>query len=669
MAGVPRKLIVPACLLLAGAAIGAFVAGQFRQTSPAARFEVPVERDLDATHEMSAEEAETVRRDRFASIHTIEDTLALPTDFAETEALYVIAGRADAEEVQNLIYQAGRIRELEDRHAALGILFLRLTELDPKSAVAIARSPMFGAEKSYEEAVWTAWGRLDLDGALAAAKQADRQQRELVAQALYASLRGLGDARVEKIDSALGIEPGRNVRAQHLYALFTESPAEAIRYIESQPPVVQGELYGTLASFVSRAGIAVSPKVLDLITSPMNREMFDRSLGMLQAASEPEAVLGKALAAGERGRDRNEVLTALRTLARSDPDKALDWARSLGYATDESMLTAVIGLIAGSDPDRALNEARSLSTPELRSSMFATIASQAKSADEVNRILAMIDDPGQRRRAIYQVAMRMAMKAPADAVAWASTLPDAERQVALQPVGQQLVRTDIDAAIALLGRLPAESSTDLAGQIASSLAQRGSGEEALAFIAQYKDTAAYPEMQMTVLNQLSNSNPEVALRMAQRIDNVQLRGRAYATIAGNYAKSDLPQATSILNYIEDPRSRMYAINSIVHVLNRRDPNAARNWVIALPPGSDRDAGISRLIATSRAPPRDAQALIDSIGDDEMRKHATLSYAVQLGSSNPDQARKLLDGLDLTDQERQQYERVINGNHGDVLIEY
>jgi hypothetical protein len=53
----------------------------------------------------------------------------------------------------------------------------------------------------------------------------------------------------------------------------------------------------------------------------------------------------------------------------------------------------------------------------------------------------------------------------------------------------------------------------------------------------------------------------------------------------------------------------------------------------------------------------------------MRKHATLSYAVQLGSSNPDQARKLLDGLDLTDQERQQYERVINGNHGDVLIEY
>ena len=169
VAGVARKLIVPACLLLAGAAIGAFLASNFRQVSPAARFEVPVERDLEVTREMSAEEAEAIREDRFASIHTIEDTLALPTDFAETEALYVIAGRADAKEVQNLIYQAARIRELEDRQAALGILFLRLTELDPKSAVAIARSPMFQSEQRYQQAVWTAWGRLDLDGALTAA--------------------------------------------------------------------------------------------------------------------------------------------------------------------------------------------------------------------------------------------------------------------------------------------------------------------------------------------------------------------------------------------------------------------------------------------------------------------------------------------------------------------
>ena len=667
MADIARKLIVPACLLLAGAVIGAFVAGHFRPITPAARFEVPVERDLDATREMSAEEAEAVREDRFASIHTIEDTLALPTDFAETEALYVIAGRADAEEVQNLIYQAARIRELEDRHAALGILFLRLTELDPKSAVAIARSPMFQEEKSYEQAVWTAWGRVDLDGALAAARLGDRQQRELAAQAFYGSLRGLDDPRVEKIGSALGIEPGRGVRAQHLYALFTESPAEAIRYIESQPPVVQGELYGTLASFVSRAGITVSPKVLDLITSPMNRQMFDRSLGMLQAASDPEAVLGKALAAGGHGRDRNEVFTALQTLARSEPDKALDWARSLDSGTDESMLVAVIGLIATTDPDRALIEARSLSTAELRSSVFATIAAQAKGADEVNRILAMIDDPGQRRRAVHQVAMLMAMRAPDDAVTWASTLPDSERPLALQQVGQHLVQTDIDAAIALLGRLPAGSGGNLASQIASNLAQRGSGEEAQAFIAQYKGTPEYPGLQMTVLNQLANTNQDAALRMAQRIDDDAMRDMAYARIAGNYANSDLQKATSILDYIADPSARMSAITHIVLGLTRKDPTAARNWVTALPSGSDRDAGISQLIATNRVPPQDTEALIHSIGDKELRKNATVSYAVQLGKTDPNQARRLLDGLNLTDQERQQYERFINGDFGDAYI--
>ena len=172
---------------------------------------------------------------------------------------------------------------------------------------------------------------------------------------------------------------------------------------------------------------------------------------------------------------------------------------------------------------------------------------------------------------------------------------------------------------------------------------------------------------MTVLNQLANTNQDAALRMAQRIDDDAMRDMAYARIAGNYANSDLQKATSILDYIADPSARMSAITHIVLGLTRKDPTAARNWVTALPSGSDRDAGISQLIATNRVPPQDTEALIHSIGDKELRKNATVSYAVQLGKTDPNQARRLLDGLNLTDQERQQYERFINGDFGDAYV--
>ena len=46
-------------------------------------------------------------------------SLAVPTDFVQTEALYVLAGRSDSGAVQDLIYQANRIADTADREAAL----------------------------------------------------------------------------------------------------------------------------------------------------------------------------------------------------------------------------------------------------------------------------------------------------------------------------------------------------------------------------------------------------------------------------------------------------------------------------------------------------------------------------------------------------------------------
>ncbi len=666
-----RRLIVPACLLLAGVVIGAVGTARFRQPSPAARFEAPVEHDLDVTHEMSVEQAEAVRKDRFASIRTIEETLALPTDFAETEALYVIAGRADAEEVQNLIYQAARIRELEDRQAALGILFLRLAELDPRSAIAIARSPTFRAEKTYEHAVWTAWGRLDLGGALAAAKEGDSAQRELAGQALFASLRGLDDARVAEIASVLGIEPGRNVRAQQVYALYTNSPADAIRYIESLPsPADQREMFGWLAGFLARSGAPFDPALPDLISSEANRQMFRQMLDVTLASTDPEAVLRNALAANDNGPIRNQqVLRALQALANQDADKALEWAHTLQRDGDESLLVGVIGQLGQSDPERAITEARALSNPRNRDAVFTAIAAQASDPAVINRFVGMIEDSRQRRIAIVQAASILAMKSPDDAIAWASTLQASDQQVALQQIGSRLVDSDVDAAIALLGQIPnGISGTSLARQIASNLASQRSIEAAQGFIDRYKGTPEYSQLQFTVLSQLASSDPDKALRMADRIQDGRMRDSAYTSVVRQIARANPQQAISILSYIHDRSMREQAVSQIVQGMNMSDPAAAANWVVGLPSGRERDVGISALISMGQAPPDNVDSLINSMSDDSLRRQAAISHIARTAMQDPVEARRLMDRYHLTEQDRQQLERILSGSYGDVIVD-
>jgi hypothetical protein len=128
-------------------------------------------RDIRDVPQISMDETEAHRADRFASLTTLEDMLTLPSDFAQTEALYVLAGRANSAEVQNLIHQATRIADTSDRRAAMSILFSRLADIDPYSAVAIAGQTPFTEDQWVESSFWRNWSRLSLEAALAGAKK------------------------------------------------------------------------------------------------------------------------------------------------------------------------------------------------------------------------------------------------------------------------------------------------------------------------------------------------------------------------------------------------------------------------------------------------------------------------------------------------------------------
>ena len=62
-----------------------------------------------------------------------------------------------------------------------------------------------------------------------------------------------GDPTIALIEDALGIPPGRNTKAQYLYSLAAESPAQAVVYVESQLSLRdQQTLTYWLASYMGR---------------------------------------------------------------------------------------------------------------------------------------------------------------------------------------------------------------------------------------------------------------------------------------------------------------------------------------------------------------------------------------------------------------------------------
>ncbi len=79
------------------------------------------------------------REDRYEALQSIDQIYVLPSEFGRAEALYALAGRSDSGGVQNLIFEANRIANSEERSGALNILFFRLAELDPQSALARVR--------------------------------------------------------------------------------------------------------------------------------------------------------------------------------------------------------------------------------------------------------------------------------------------------------------------------------------------------------------------------------------------------------------------------------------------------------------------------------------------------------------------------------------------------
>lgn len=648
-------------------------------------------RDILDVPTMPQAVAENHRKEQYAKLASIQEVAALPTEFARSEALHVLAGRNGSAGIQNLIFEANRIADEIERVALLKILFSRLAEADPESALALARVDYFGGVKSIEEMVWHAWGRSDLDSALFAAKtQTSTVRQKLAAQSLYAAFGYLGNETTDRIETELGIGPDRTSRARYLYRLADKSPAEAITFINGLPRgAIQQQYVSWLAYYLSAGDSTAALRHERLFLDATDGKRFGDIIRRDLAQENPRATIDRILASGGNTRSNSELHSAFSALAgddveaakqyfeqaiggddrralgsviaskltETDPDEALAWSRANDSGQFPYFQMAVLQHIAQTDPQHAITEALNIPNSQVRWNLVSNVLQQIAREDPQTAVAVLDQIPNKQHRqmASEQLVSTWIRYDPESAIDWVLSQDKESAQRIIQQAGYRLLRNDIDAAIRLLPRIDEQSQVTMRQQIAQHLATSRSATEAQNFIRQFEGQSGYEQLQASLISGVAQTDVLMAKQLADQLADSNARDTAYVRVITQRAQTDPVEAVRWLSSVRDDGLRSAAAGQLAGQWSEYDPVAATNWVANLPPGLTRDGAVVQMSYRWRNPTAEQTALVASIEDRDMRGQAKVRQIYNLMQTDPTKARELLNDEDIPSYLRQQVE--------------
>lgn len=663
-----------------------------------------VVRDIGDVTPMTEVEVAAHRAQRFESLTSVEQILRLRSDFDQTEALYVLAGRSDSAEVQDLIHQTLRVADSSDRRAGLSILFARLTDIDPESAVAIAAHPPFTAERTVEPSIWRAWARSDLDAALlAASKLSPASRKTSAAEAIYGAHGYLGNNVTQRIEDALGVPPSQWIKSQYLQSLAADAPESAFDYLNELRPLKEQHIAAwVLGEYFGRNSPEYAESYASLILNGLARSNYEARVVEATAKSNPTMILdrlmadpnmrkyGAALAsaisqlantdleqamryahAAENQQTKMVLSSAItRVLARDDPLRALEWARENAVGQGQSLYQQAIVLVASMHPDIAMDAINNIPSGNERDSLTAMVVSTMAQSDPVNAIAILDQMPAGRGKvqAAQQLLTTWLQSDAKAAVSWAVDYGGEYGPQLLKKMSGQIIRQSPETAIQLLPRLDEKTASDWSVRIVQTLARRQSPAAAEAFMHQYKNKPEYARMQAALIPSVAQTDLPRAKQMADGMPNGSDRDGVYAQLVGLAASTDPHQAAAWIDSIGSEASRAVATSMLVRVWSQTDATSASRWVRSLPAGASRDDAISGLINSSADFSDSRLRLVESIGNKQKRSQAMMSYIYRLALVDPSGAESLLNRKQFTDVERTQLEQMLKQASGQVIYD-
>lgn len=654
-------------------------------------------RDVVVTRDMPAAEAERHRANGYVELTRIDDILALPGGFDRRAALYALAGRYDADRLQQLLFELDRIVSTHERHAALMIAFQRLTELDAPSALALARTASFAEVVEFERAVWAAWARSDYESALDYAADQSGAELRRAAQSLYVAFGYLGNETAADIERRLGVEPDYLVRSRYLESLADESMEKAIAYADALPPgPYQQEAVGWLAFYaVSRDPLSAPGYEKRFRRVPV--QMFYRNaIAQMQARADPlgavQRLLAKdgganptafyqamsALAAADTDTAiavidsiestavrQRAVYAVAGVMAAKDPDRALVWARErdalLPGNGNTQAFARVLQTIAYDDPQRAMDELLSIDNVQLRSNaIWAVVNPMTREQPAVAAaIISQIDSNSLREQAEQVLAQGWLQNDAEAAVEWMLGLDKSRSEQLLSSMSSFVVgRQEIDVALRILPRLSESTQVAWRQQLAMRMAVERSPEEALAFINRWEGETDYARLQAATISSVAQKDPVHAWQLAGQIADNEVRDSVYAAVVVQQAAQNPRTAVDRLAQISSEQQRLQAGVSVFSLWAGADADAAQRYALSMPAGVDRDNAIAHVSRTFRDPTREQQRIINSIDNDDQRHAAWMHVVTRVARLDSKRARELIRAADVNTDVTKQLEEMV-----------
>jgi len=311
-------------------------------------------------------------------------------------------------------------------------------------------------------------------------------------------------------------------------------------------------------------------------------------------------------------------------------------------------------------PELAFDEINQLSNPMQRQMALSTIAMMMSQRDPQQAIalLERVESPAERQDMAQNIAMVWLQSDPDAALSWIMERDATERAGMLRMAVNWVAQIDPDAAIRWLPRLDEETQQAWRAQIASSLAERGSVQEARNFIARFEGSDDYPQLLASAIHGIAQTDPATAIEMTGLVPAGLERDALYSGLISQYGHQDPQQAATLLSSIADDTQRAQATAMLAMVWSHSDPEGAQRWAQDLPRGDARDDAIMSLTSNWDELTPSRRLLLNSIGNLEKRKQAMINHIHRIAQSNAGKAESMMHEMNLTDDERRQLQEAI-----------
>jgi hypothetical protein len=616
---------------------------------------------------------------------------SVPT-VAERAALYQSVARMDSTgDIEKLARETAAAPLDTFRRQQLELLLDRYFELDAVGAVRFAVE-LKASGADFTAALYERLARTDINEALAELSQLDDVGVARVAS--FAVFRGLGgDERAfDLVSASLHGRAREEFRADSLLRIMQTAPRAAFEEaIALSDPDKRRSLAMAIAAHWAGGSAREAMTAVERVADPELHALLQntvlRSWGDADSLAEylaalDDSALETALASGalarlvqtrpqraaelaERlppGEQRRGMLWSVATgYAQQDPDAALAWARNLA-TPDATLLAAILQSVAHKDPVRAFDLAGSLEEPARSQGYLAAMSSQAiderQFATLASRAFALED--GQTKTAMLVSLAGSWASRPGNAdraLEWMVSAGDALPPEAFARVGQMLARTDPDAAAAYVERVPRSARNDWVAAVTAAYTstdpQRG-----LAFLERFRGDPAFDGAAVVVAQQLAASDPPAAARL---LGSVRNRGPVgfgpEVTIAGQWSQRD-PVAAANWALDLPPQPRNIALSIATSAWAQRDPAAVQRWALALPHGEQRDAALTAAVRARGATALDS-TLLNAFSDERLRDSAVMTTIMMTASTDPAEARRLVDSYIADPRRREQAQQTID----------